>query len=184
MNHINREKEMGAEPIINIDGHRIDVSVSSAGITGIRLPGVPLPESHSRGKRNNDSGMLELNSRSKLKVPEICFLKSLEEYLCSVFRGKRPSSMPLISLRTVGFEAEVLLATSRIPWGETRTYSWVAEAAGRPGAARAVGNALGRNPIPILIPCHRVVRSDGSLGGFSSGLWWKKKLLSLESSTL
>ena len=52
---------------------------------------------------------------------------------------------------------------------------------GRPGAARAVGGALGRNPLPIVIPCHRVIRSDGSLGGFGAGLDWKKRLLALEA---
>jgi len=78
------------------------------------------------------------------------------------------------------FEKEVYLATLTIPYGETRSYGWLAKAIGRPRACRAVGSALGRNPIPVVIPCHRVIRGDGSLGGFSAGLLWKKRLLALE----
>ena len=67
------------------------------------------------------------------------------------------------------FEREVLLKTLEIPRGEVRSYGWIAREIGRPGAVRAVGTALGHNPIPYLIPCHRVVRSDGHLGQYSSG---------------
>jgi O-6-methylguanine DNA methyltransferase len=67
------------------------------------------------------------------------------------------------------FERDVLRKTLEIPRGEVRTYAWVAREIGRPGAVRAVGTALGHNPIPLLIPCHRVVRSDGGLGEYSSG---------------
>jgi methylated-DNA-[protein]-cysteine S-methyltransferase len=73
-------------------------------------------------------------------------------------------------LRTLTpFGADVLAATRTIPRGEVRSYGWVAERIGRPRAVRAVGTALGHNPIPILIPCHRVVRSDGGLGQYSLG---------------
>lgn len=68
-----------------------------------------------------------------------------------------------------GFEAEVLRKTLEIPTGEVRTYSWVAREIGRPRAVRAVGTALANNPIPILIPCHRVVRSDGIIGNYGAG---------------
>ncbi|HZD42160.1 MAG TPA: methylated-DNA--[protein]-cysteine S-methyltransferase, partial [Terriglobales bacterium] len=80
------------------------------------------------------------------------------------------------------FTRSVLALVARIPYGEVRTYEWVARQLKKPRAARAVGNALGRNPVPILIPCHRVVRSDGTLGGFALGSGWKKKLLALEKS--
>ncbi|MGH7830537.1 MAG: methylated-DNA--[protein]-cysteine S-methyltransferase [Candidatus Binatia bacterium] len=79
------------------------------------------------------------------------------------------------------FTQAVLRATSRIPHGEVRSYRWVAERLKKPRATRAVGNALARNPVPIIIPCHRVVRSDGTLGGFALGLKWKKRLLELEN---
>ncbi|MCH7568969.1 MAG: methylated-DNA--[protein]-cysteine S-methyltransferase [Deltaproteobacteria bacterium] len=80
------------------------------------------------------------------------------------------------------FTQAVLNIASKIPYGEVRSYRWVAEQLGSPKAARAVGNALARNPIPIIIPCHRVVRTDGSLGGYALGLDWKRRLLELERS--
>lgn len=69
-----------------------------------------------------------------------------------------------------------------IPFGETRTYGWIADEVGCPSGMRAVGRAMGANPVPIIIPCHRVVRSDGGLGGFSSGLRWKVRLLEMEQN--
>jgi len=79
------------------------------------------------------------------------------------------------------FQRMVWEATRLIPYGETRSYAWVAGQVNKPGAARAVGQALGRNPLPIIIPCHRVIRGDGSLGGFSNGLEVKERLLHLEN---
>ena len=78
------------------------------------------------------------------------------------------------------FERDVLAATSTIPRGETRTYRWVATEVGRPRAVRAVGNALGRNPVPVLVPCHRVTRSDGTLGHYTFGVEAKRALLNAE----
>ena len=80
------------------------------------------------------------------------------------------------------FQGEVWQATRQIPYGETRSYLWVAKHVSRPGAARAVGQALGRNPLAIIIPCHRVVASDGRLGGFGGGVELKRYLLWLEAS--
>ncbi len=81
------------------------------------------------------------------------------------------------------FQRQVWEITKLIPYGETRSYLWVAEQMGKPGAVRAVGQALARNPLPIIIPCHRVVASDGKLGGYSDGLAMKRHLLYLEAST-
>lgn len=78
------------------------------------------------------------------------------------------------------FLREVWEASRGIPYGETRSYSWVAGCAGRPRAARAVGWAMSRNPVPIVVPCHRVVKKDGGLGGFGGGLDMKRRLLELE----
>jgi O-6-methylguanine DNA methyltransferase len=78
------------------------------------------------------------------------------------------------------FERKVWAALNEIPFGETRTYKWIAEKIGNPAAVRAVGRALSKNPIPIVIPCHRVIESDGSIGGYSSGVNIKKRLLELE----
>jgi len=73
------------------------------------------------------------------------------------------------------FEWEVLSATLKIPFGQTRTYQWVAEKIGRPKAVRAVGQALRKNPYPLTIPCHRVIRCDGSLGAYAGKYDSKKK---------
>ena len=80
------------------------------------------------------------------------------------------------------FQREVWEITRLIPYGETRSYLWVAEQIRRPRAVRAVGQALGRNPLPVIVPCHRVVASDGKLGGFSGGVDMKRHLLYLEAS--
>lgn len=82
------------------------------------------------------------------------------------------------------FTQKVLKEVKRIPYGEVRTYGWVAKRIGLENAARAVGQALRANPIPIIIPCHRVIREDGSIGGFSLGVNLKKRLLSIEGIQL
>ncbi|WP_246257529.1 methylated-DNA--[protein]-cysteine S-methyltransferase [Amycolatopsis anabasis] len=79
------------------------------------------------------------------------------------------------------FERDVLTATRRIPAGQTRPYGWVAREIGRPRAVRAVGSALGRNPVPVLIPCHRVTRADGALGEYVFGPATKERLLRTEN---
>jgi len=85
----------------------------------------------------------------------------------------------LSSMRS--FQRSVLETACRIPLGEVRSYGWVAAGAGHPGAVRAVGTALGTNPVPLIVPCHRVIRSDGSIGGYGGGLPLKRRLLRLES---
>ncbi len=80
------------------------------------------------------------------------------------------------------FQEKVWQAARLIPYGETRSYGWLAGKIGKPGAARAVGQALGKNRLPIIIPCHRIIGSDGSLGGFNGGIELKKRLLKLEVS--
>ena len=78
------------------------------------------------------------------------------------------------------FERAVYKAILKIPAGEVRTYKWVAEFLGKPRAYRAVGNALNKNPYAPVVPCHRIIRSDGSIGGFALGLSRKKRLLAKE----
>jgi methylated-DNA-[protein]-cysteine S-methyltransferase len=103
--------------------------------------------------------------------------RELDEY----FEGRRRRfEVPLDWRLTGGFVREVLTETSRIPFGETRTYAEVAAAAGRPQAFRAAGSALGANPIPVVVPCHRVLRKGGALGGYGGGLSVKRKLLEIE----
>lgn len=96
-------------------------------------------------------------------------------------RGHAPRALPPLDLSSgTEFQRRVWLALRRIPVGQTRTYAQVAAAIGAPQALRAVGGACGANPIPVLVPCHRVLSSDGGLGGFSAGLEWKRRLLTRE----
>jgi methylated-DNA-[protein]-cysteine S-methyltransferase len=108
--------------------------------------------------------------------------RELDEY----FEGKRHQFDLKIdlSLITTPFAKRLLQATARIPFGETRTYRDMATAAGNPLAVRAAGNALGHNPIPIIVPCHRVLRTGGSIGGYTGGLDRKIKLLANEGVEL
>jgi len=104
--------------------------------------------------------------------------------LRSYFAGKRTSfDLPLI-LEGTDFQKRVWTAIQNIPYGQTMSYKELAEKVGKPAAVRAVGAANGANPIPIIIPCHRVVGNDGSLTGFGGGLPLKRKLLDLESRQL
>jgi O-6-methylguanine DNA methyltransferase len=96
-----------------------------------------------------------------------------------VLTGRRPTIE--VDMRGIPpFQADVLHATLQIPRGEVRPYGWVAREIGRPGAVRAVGTALGRNPIPLIVPCHRVVRSDGMLGQYGWGAPAKRVILAYE----
>jgi methylated-DNA-[protein]-cysteine S-methyltransferase len=105
--------------------------------------------------------------------------RELEEY----FEGRRTRfDLPLDWSLTGGFGRRVLRATARIPYGHVSTYRDVAGAAGNPLAVRAAGNALGANPIPIVVPCHRVLRTGGALGGYGGGVEIKEFLLRLEGA--
>jgi methylated-DNA-[protein]-cysteine S-methyltransferase len=105
----------------------------------------------------------------------------LREY----FGGQRDTfDVPLDWGRMAPFQRAVLEATTAVPFGQLDTYAGIARRIGKPGATRAVGNALGRNPIPVIVPCHRVIRSDATLGGYTGGLGVKEHLLSLEGVML
>ena len=103
--------------------------------------------------------------------------------IAAYFAGERVQFQCELDLPRAGdFDRRVWAATQEIPYGEVEAYGSIAERIGRPLAARAVGQALGRNPVPVLVPCHRVLRKSGELGGFGCGLDWKVKLLDLERS--
>ena len=112
-------------------------------------------------------------------------LRRVEGELAAYFAGKTGlpggPAIPL-DLRGTSFQVAVWKALLDIPHGETRTYGEIAAAVGRPAAVRAVGSAIGRNPVSVLVPCHRVVRSGGGLGGFGGGLWRKEYLLKFEGT--
>jgi methylated-DNA-[protein]-cysteine S-methyltransferase len=103
--------------------------------------------------------------------------QQLEEY----FAGERKEFDLALNVSGTEFQVQVLEELQRIPYGETTSYGTIAERIGRPKAMRAVGAANGRNPIPIIIPCHRVIGSGGALTGFGGGLDTKEALLRLEA---
>lgn len=108
-------------------------------------------------------------------------LKAARAALTAYLEGKtRSMDLPLDLEDNTPFQVKVWQALRAIPYGRVRSYGWVARKIGKPRAARAVGAACGANPVPLLVPCHRVVAGDGSLGGFSGGLSNKRRLLKLE----
>ena len=99
------------------------------------------------------------------------------------FEGRlQEFDLPLDWQLSHGFYRKVLRATARIPYGQTRSYTDMAKRAGSPRAVRATGSALGSNPLPIIVPCHRVLRSGGALGGYGGGIEMKQTLLELEGA--
>jgi len=117
-------------------------------------------------------GLAKLMTPEKRKV-----LKQLRRYFC---KRKINFKVKIDWQSFPDFTRRVLEETKRIHYGEVCSYDEIAKRMGKKSSARAVGQALARNPIPIVIPCHRVIKKDGSLGGFAWGLKWKKKLLELE----
>lgn len=108
-------------------------------------------------------------------------LKDVSHQLLEYFEGKRKSFDLPLQLNGTEFQVSVLKALQNIPYGETVSYGEIAKRIGRPKAMRAVGAANGRNPIPIVVPCHRVIGSSGDLTGFGGGLDTKEALLRLEA---
>ncbi len=114
-----------------------------------------------------------LASPRKLDEPR----RELDQYFAGV---RKQFELPIDWRLTHGFGQRVLRATARIPYGSVSTYKLVATEAGSPRAYRAAGNALGANPLPIIVPCHRVLHSGGGLGGYPGGLERKRVLLTVE----
>lgn len=111
-------------------------------------------------------------------------VQSAAHWLQNYFAGTVSAPAPLLRLRGTAFQLAVWQALQTIPRGQTRTYAQIAQAIGAPRAVRAVGAAIGRNPVSILVPCHRVLGRDGSLTGYAGGVARKEALLRLEGVAL
>ncbi|MGA2821110.1 MAG: methylated-DNA--[protein]-cysteine S-methyltransferase [Anaerolineales bacterium] len=153
---------------------RLHVAVSQGGLVSIGLGGslrrfLDLVKSPGQGTPRRDPGAVRPYARQ------------LREYLAG---HRRRFTLPIDWRRMSPFQRRVLKATSRIPYGQTKTYGEIAHQARHPGAARAVGQAMGSNPVPLVIPCHRVLGAGGSLGGYSApgGVDLKRRLLRLEGA--
>lgn len=104
------------------------------------------------------------------------------QYILDLFNGNKPALPMVGSLKGTPFQRKIWKGLMTIPWGDTRTYGQLAQELDCERSCRALANACGRNPAPLFVPCHRVVGAHGGLGGFSSGLAWKRLLLGLERS--
>jgi methylated-DNA-[protein]-cysteine S-methyltransferase len=150
---------------------RLTLVVTPRGLVRLSYPGEAI-----------DAQLEELAARLSpriLEAPERtdAVRRELDDY----FAGRRHAFSVPIDWRLVrGFAADVLRATARIPFGRVASYRDVAADAGSPNAYRAAGNALGSNPVPIVVPCHRVLHAGGGLGGYTGGLERKRYLLTLE----
>lgn len=148
---------------------------SQEGLVAVHLGEVPSPATRAGGHPLSSIAILEADTNLA------GFAASLRRYL----RGGPLDWDGALDVRGLtDFERRVYRTVRDIPWAETRSYGDVARALGRPTATRAVGNALHRNPLPIVVPCHRVLQADGGLGGFACGLKVKRKLLMLEAGQI
>ena len=136
-----------------------------------------LPQPSARGALELLGSSLSHTTRSPHQFEDL--ISRLRIY----FDGRKVTFPDELDLsRATHFKRQVWQITRLIPYGENRSYRWVAQQIGQPNAMRAVGQALAQNPLPIIIPCHRVVASNGKLGGFSGGLEMKRRLLHLEAA--
>jgi methylated-DNA-[protein]-cysteine S-methyltransferase len=142
------------------------LAADDAGLTGLHMDG------DAHGPHRPDPDWVEDPARFDQVVHQ------LAEY----FAGERTEFDLPINPAGTTFQREVWAALQTIPYGEVRSYGEIAEQIGRPGASRAVGLANGRNPIAVLVPCHRVIGASGSLTGYGGGLHRKRLLLDLEAS--
>jgi len=133
---------------------------------------------------NEDEGALRRRFPNAEVRPDDGSIALWVEAALQAIRAPSEVSEVPIDVRGTAFQEAVWQELRKIPLGETRSYAEIAAAVGKPGAVRAVGTANGSNPVSVLVPCHRVIRSDGSLGGYGGGLENKKKLLAAEGVTL
>jgi O-6-methylguanine DNA methyltransferase len=139
-----------------------------------RLPGQQTIRPNPRDLRAEAKRVRFAESASAMRA----YVQELDEY----FAGKRRQFSFALDLRGTEFQQACWRALLAIPYGETRTYADIARAVGRPQGFRAVGMANNRNPVAIVVPCHRVIASDGTLCGYGGGLDVKRKLLELEGA--
>jgi len=156
----------------------IDTALGWVGFAGspLGLHRVILPQSSS------ERVVELLGIRTTNLERDISVFGDLPEQLRAYLGGQKVSFDDKVDfVGTTGFHQAVWEATRSIPYGERRSYAWVARQVGRPDAARAVGQAMARNPVPLVVPCHRVIASGRGLGGYGGGLEMKRQLLEMES---
>ena len=151
----------------------VAVAVSDRGIRALTLPAPDEATAIRELHRICPDATEPLPERERLE---------LEASLHGVLTGQVRAGTLSLDPEGTEFQHAVWNAIETIPRGETRSYNWITTQIGRSGAARAVGQATGANPIPLIVPCHRVIASDGSLGGYAGGLALKRALLQMENA--
>ncbi len=150
------------------------ISETSKGIDSVALP--------KGSKREVESNLRSVNGEP-FEEGTSSRLKEAQHQLLGYLDGKQDTfTVPLDLTRGTPFQRRVWRVLQRVPYGKLRSYQWIASRVGGRHYARAVGSAVGANPLPVVIPCHRIVAQDASLGGFSCGLPMKRKLLTLEGT--
>jgi methylated-DNA-[protein]-cysteine S-methyltransferase len=147
----------------------VAVMASRAGVVGTTLP-----------QTTPSKAFLALGVRAQGATRDPEAVADLARRMQAYFQGERIEFADALDIKGTGFQLRVWTATRGIPYGQTVSYRDVAVQSGSPRAARASGQALGANPVPIIVPCHRVLSSDGTLGGFGGGLDMKTRLLEME----
>ncbi len=151
----------------------LTAAVTDEGLVRLAFPEEPLDEVLDRLAAKLSPRIVEAPTRFEQVRRE------LDEYFAG---ARRDFDVPLDRVLMSAFAQKVLAATAAIPYGSVGTYTEMAAAAGSPRGSRAAGNALGSNPIPVIVPCHRVLRTGGNLGGYGGGLDRKRWLLELEGA--
>ena len=151
----------------------IGILASKAGLVSVTLP-----------QRNRQQAVDAMGKQAQTAILSTDSFIELEDKFKHYYSGKRTTFTDKLDFSNATvFQRQVWETTRLIPYGETRSYGWVANNIGKPKAARAVGQALGKNPFIIIVPCHRVIAGDGKLGGFGGGREMKQTLLELEKVT-
>ena len=166
----------------NVAGSRVEISIAT-----------------SLGKftaRYSEKGLMELDfpkagrassraaKQNDIPVQIRRWHRTTTAALQSALAGREPKDFPPLDPAGTEFQQRVWNALRKIPAGQTKSYGKIARAIGKAKAVRAVGGACGANPIPVLVPCHRVLAANGKIGGFSGGLDWKRELLAREGVVL
>jgi O-6-methylguanine DNA methyltransferase len=152
-------------PLVTSEGV-FTVEITLRGVSRLRFP-------HSKTVLTS----LRIQPPPKVRSWQDLTLQALQ---CALQGSRSPARVPFDWPEATPFRWRVWEALRRIPPGKTVSYGELARRIGAPGAARAIGSACGANPVPVLIPCHRVLAANGRLGGFSGGLQWKRRLLEIE----
>jgi O-6-methylguanine DNA methyltransferase len=158
-------------PVSTCDGTFL-AHYSEKGLAGLEFP-------------KNGRADLPVSPDARQRVPTKItkWHRTTESALKKILAGGEPKEFPPLDLTGTEFQKSVWNALRKISLGKTKSYGEIASAIGNPKAVRAVGGACGANPVPVLVPCHRVLAANKKLGGFSGGLDWKRKLLKQENAS-